>query len=69
MILTKLRISPSPCFPPHSFAFPSLSLQSLPTPVSLSPRISVYTVLLNPTDVAGVTCICLSVRHAAVPRH
>lgn len=48
---------------------PSLFLKCLPTPLSLSPLISVYIVLLNLTDVASVTSICLSVRQAAVPWH
>lgn len=48
---------------------PSLFLKSLPTPLSLSPLISIYIVLLNPADVASVTSICLSVCQAAVPRH
>lgn len=38
---------------------PSLFLKSLPTPLSLSPTISVYIVMLNPADVASVTSICL----------
>ena len=48
---------------------PILFLKSLQTPLSLSPLISIYIVLLHPTNVSSVTSICLFVCQAAVQWH